>query len=301
MGIFGGKFKSKAFQPYARKNIGVVGLGVIGGSIAKAIVENLKGANIVGVDPDKAVLDLCMKEHIINFGHTDPAILRGCEVIFVCTPIETVPDMINKVFAAVGDSAVITDVAGVKRQVFASLPKGIRFVSGHPMSGSEKSGFENSDSAFMENCTYILIKEINTIKADFDAVKSVINIFTGNIVEMDIETHDRAVAASSHLPHLIAYTLSDQVLGDSAAAQVIAGGFKDLTRVAQTETALWVNTCRLNDKAVIERTAEYIDALSGVKDMIEKKEWDKLEEYFERARALRLSVNGSGAGEESEK
>ena len=290
MGLFGNK-KIEIFKPKARRNIGIVGLGMIGGSIAKAIVENMDGANLVGVDTRRETLDLCMKEHIINFGHTDLNILRGCEAVFICTPIEAVPDMVRKVFDVVGDSAVITDVAGVKRPVFGALPKGVRFVAGHPMAGSEKQGFENSDSAFMEKCNYILIREINTVKADFDLIKGIINCFTDNIVELDIEGHDRAVALASHLPHIIAYALSKTVLSDDDAAAVIAGGFKDITRVAQSDTSLWVNTCRMSDKAVIESIDEYIAELLCVKEMIAKKQWEELSGYFETARELRLNIN----------
>ena len=291
MGFFRNKFKSKPFQPYGRTNIGIVGLGLIGGSVAKALAANMKGANIVGVDPDQSTLDFCMKEHIINFGHRELNILRGCEVIFICTPIETVSDMISKVYAAVGDGAVITDVAGVKRQIFSSLPKGIRFVSGHPMSGSEKSGFENSDGALMEKCTYILIREKETAAADFDRVKGIIGAFTDKIIETDAETHDRSTAAVSHMLHVMAYALCNRVLPDGDAAAVVGRCFKDMTRIAQNQPPLWVNTCRFNSKAVCEQIEEYTGELNFVKAMIENKEWDKLQAYFERGRELRLCRN----------
>ena len=290
MGIFRNKFKVKVFEPFGRTNIGIVGLGLIGGSIAKALVQNMRGANIVGVDPRQETLDFCMKEHIINFGHKELSILRGCGVIFVCTPIETVPDIINKVFAAVGDGAIITDVAGVKAHIFADLPKGIRFVSGHPMSGSEVQGFENSDGALMEKCNYILIREKDTADADFEKVKGIVGAFTDNIIETDAKTHDETVAATSHLLHVMAYTLCNQVLPDEKAASVIGRGFKDLTRIARSQTPLWVNTCRLNSKAVCGEIEAYSEALNSVKTMIENKEWDKLEAYFEKGRELRLSI-----------
>ena len=288
MGIFGNKFKATPFKPFERKNIGIVGLGLIGGSLAKALVENMRGANIVAVDPDQAVLDHCMKEHIINFGHTDLNILRGCEIIFVCTPIETVPDMINKVYKAAGDGAVITDVAGVKKQVFAALPKGIRFVSGHPMSGSEKTGFSNSDSALLEKCAYILIRESDTDAADFDKVKDIISVFTDNIIEMDAKTHDETVAASSHLTHMAAYTLAGQVLSNKEAAKVTGRGFRDITRIAATPTELWAQTCRLNSGPLLRQIEEYCAALNSVKTMIEKGQWDRLKEYLETCRDLRV-------------
>jgi len=291
MSIFRNKFKVNVFQPFERVNIGIVGLGLIGGSLAKALVQNLKGANIVGVDPCQDTLDLCMKERIIAFGHNELSILRGCGVIFICTPIETVPDMINKVFAVAGDGAVITDVAGVKAQVFESLPHGIRFVSGHPMSGSESPGFENSDGALMENCNYILIKEKDTHEPDFNKVKGIIGSFTDNIIEMDAKTHDETVAATSHLLHVMAYTLAAQVLPDGKASSVTGRGFKDLTRIARSQTPLWVNTCRLNSNAVCSEIEAYTDALNSVKAMIESKEWDRLEAYFEKGRELRLGLD----------
>ena len=291
MGFFRNKFKAKLFQPYERTNIGIVGLGLIGGSIAKALAANMKGANIVGVDPDQSTLDFCMKERIIGFGHKELNILRGCGVIFICTPIETVSDMIHKVFAVVGDGAVITDVAGVKGQIFSSLPKGIRFVSGHPMSGSEKSGFENSDGALIEGCTYILIRESNTVNADFDKVKGIVGAFTGKITEMDAAAHDRSVGAVSHLLHVVAYALCNRVLPDGDAASVTGRCFKEITRIAQNQTPLWVNTCRLNAEAVCGQIEGYTEELNSVKALIENKEWDKLQAYFERGRELRLCQN----------
>jgi prephenate dehydrogenase len=259
-------------------------------SIAKALVQNMRGANIVGVDPRQETLDLCMKEHIIKFGHKELNILRGCGVIFVCTPIETVSDIIGKIFQIVGNRAIITDVAGVKAQIFANLPRGIRFVSGHPMSGSENTGFENSDGALMENCNYILIREKDTADADFDKVKGIVSAFTNNIVEMDAETHDGTVAATSHLLHVMAYTLAGEVLPNEKAASVIGRGFMDLTRIARSQTPLWVNTCRLNSKAVCKEIEAITEALNSVKTMIENKEWDKLEAHFERGRNLCLAV-----------
>ena len=280
------------FKPFKRTNIGVVGLGLIGGSIAKALKQNLKGANIVGVDPSQDTLDLCMKDRVIDFGHKELAVLRGCEVVFVCTPIETVAETIKEVYGIIGDSAVITDVAGVKNQIFAALPQGIRFVSGHPMWGSEKSGYKNSDGAFAENGIYILIKEKDTADADFAAVKEMISSFTDKIVETDAKSHDEVLAAASHLPHILVYTLCNQALSDGGEAAAVAGrGFKDMTRVAQTQTPLWVNTCRLNADEVCRQIEEYSAALNSVKALIENKDWAALSEYFENGRELRLLMN----------
>ena len=293
MGMFRNKFKVKPFTPFARRNIGVVGLGLIGASVAKSLVQNERAINVIGVDVLQENIDLALKDHVIAFGHTDINILRGCEIIFIAVPLARTAETISKVFSVVSDTAIISDVAGVKGKIFASLPKGIRFVSGHPMAGKETSGFAVSDGDVLMNCPYILIRDINTVETDFNAVKSVINIFTDNVIETDARTHDLAVAKSSHLPHMLAYTLSSYVFTDEDAVRATAGGVKDMTRVAKTEPALWVDTCRDNKKALSEAMDDYIRELTLIKTYIDNGDLTALETYFAKARELRLALEKS--------
>jgi prephenate dehydrogenase len=288
MGLFG-KGKITAFRPFARKNIGVVGLGVVGGSIAKALVRNDRAANVIGVDTDAATVDAALRDRCIAFGGTEPAILRGCSVIFVAVPIQLTARVIRDVYAAVGNDSVITDAAGIKQGIIAELPDGIRYVGGHPMAGSEKNGFANSRGEIMEGCKYILTRTLLTTDEDFAAVKSTVNIFTPNVIEMSARGHDEAVAALSHVPHVVAYSLASAC--DAETQRACSAGFKDMTRIACSEPSLWVNTCRLNRAAVLGELSAFEERLARARQLIESKDWDALNGFFTEARERRMLLS----------
>lgn len=253
------------------EKIGIVGLGLIGASIAKA----LKGKyDVVGVDSDKDAIGYCLENGIIS--DCGLGSLRGCSVVFLSVPVSAVERTARQVHIVVGEDTVITDTASVKN-CFSGMPP--RFVGGHPMAGTEQSGCRASMDTLFENAFYILTGE----KSDPDTQKvaSVVEQMGALPVYMSAQEHDEVVASVSHLPHMIAYTLVNTVLSArDNCGELASGGFLDTTRIASSSPDFWLGVVRANKENVLNAMDEFIDRFEKLRGYIENNDGVRARGFF---------------------
>lgn len=282
--------------------IAVVGLGLIGGSLAKALKLKAGIKKVIGIDPDEAQLNEALATGVINSGFTQPgAFLSKCDMVFLCAPVPVCADLAIEVAGYTNSKCIISDTASTKGEIVNKVienNKNIRFVGGHPMAGSERSGFAYSREDMFENAYYIVLDN----GLDNDAVKQVKHIAEsiGAIpIITDCESHDRAVALVSHVPHVTAAALVNLLNTENESAlgkKIAAGGFRDITRIASSQPALWKDITISNKKAVSAGIDRLIEILKEAKKSINSNDEFGIESYFSSAKNARDIMSGEREG-----
>ena len=277
------------------KKICIVGVGLIGGSLGLALRQAKWCQHVAGYGRNSDPLQRAVDLGAIDSFSTEPTIVSDCDLIFLATPVGTYPAVLNQIRDHLAPSAIITDGGSTKssvvraaREVFGELPA--RFVPGHPIAGKEKSGVEHADANLYQNHKVILTPADG---ADAEAVKIVTDMWhsCGAIVEtLDAEQHDRVLAATSHLPHVIAYALVNAVAETTYVQKIFdfaAGGFRDSSRVASSDPTMWRDICLENREAILEMTARYRSELENVERLIEQGDGQGLYDLFETCKKVR--------------
>ena len=279
------------------KTIGFIGLGLIGGSIAKALRRVHPEYRLIAYNRSRSSLVEAMSDGTINQA-TDviDASFAECDFIFLCMPVSVNIQCLKKLKDLVPDTCVITDVGSVKSTIHEAvreLGMEARFIGGHPMAGSEKTGYTSATDRLLENAYYIItptalsnpdkVAEMRQLVTDTGAVPIVLNC----------EEHDYATAAISHLPHVIAYTLVNLVrTSDSREGlmrQLAAGGFKDITRIASSSPVMWEQICMTNTGNITEVLDRYIDSLTTLREELSDHQSRAIYQLFESSRDYRNS------------
>ena len=237
-----------------QKKIGFIGLGLIGGSIAKAIRRYYPDYEIVAFDKNRETLALATQESIINVACTSiDDNFRGCNYIFLCAPVAFNTAYLKQMMPYLHDDMILTDVGSVKTPIHDEIIRlGLEdyFIGGHPMAGSEKSGFANSKPILIENAYFVLTPSAKVAKKKVDAYASFVESLRALPIVLDYHEHDIVTGTISHLPHIIAASLvnfvRDTDTKDELMKTLAAGGFKDITRIASSSPTMWEHICAQN-------------------------------------------------------
>lgn len=256
-------------------SVTIIGLGLIGGSMAKAFKKYLNPQSLYALTLNEEDISQAFDEGIITKGYTDiehKEILES-DIIVLCTPVKIAIDYIRKLTGKVKKTCIITDVCSTKGEIVDfvnSLENPPIYIGGHPMAGRENSGYMASSSELFQNATYILTKSKTTDKNTFSIVFKLIEGIGCKCVELSAKEQDEATAIISHLPHIIAFTLVDLVRekNNPSLKQLAAGGFKDISRVASSDADMWENIFTTNKEALNKVLTEYINKLESFKHMI---------------------------------
>jgi len=280
--------------------VAIIGFGNLGSSIARAVRKFGAVAEVVACDVDAAVLERARELGLADAYVTDPAAaVAGVDLVVICTPVGTYATIARMIAPHLAPGAVVTDVGSVKQAVIHAIrphmPKGAVFVPGHPIAGSEKSGPDAGSGDLFEGRFWILTPESGT---DPDAVTRITTLWArcGAIVEtMSADYHDKVLAVTSHLPHLIAYTIVGTAFDLEGQEQrdVIrfsAGGFRDFTRLAGSSPEMWRDVFLNNRESVLEMLQRFTEDLTYLQRAIRWGEGDKLFELFARTRGVRRDV-----------
>lgn len=286
------------------EKVGFIGLGLIGGSIAKAIRLYYPDTKIIAFDKSRETLALAMSESIIDVScNTIDNNFANCSYIFLCTPVAFNNAYLKQIQPLLHDDCILTDVGSVKTSIheeIVSLGLEKYFIGGHPMAGSEKSGFSNAKALLIENAYYILTPSAAVSGEKVLQYTAFIQSLKALPVEMDYQEHDYITGAISHLPHIIASVLVDFVRNSDTEEEFMkrlaAGGFKDITRIASSSPIMWQHICTQNSKNISYILGKYIDALQEIKCSVEQKEDGPLYDLFLRAKNYRDSVPEHSAG-----
>ncbi len=285
--------------PPARLKIGIIGLGLIGGSLARALSHRAQ-VQVIGLDTDRPSIEQAIKDQVIIAGswQNDWALLKDCQFVFLCTPPATIPAIVQTIRPFT--HAILTDVASVKKPVLDQISDD-RFIGGHPMAGSEKQGYTHTSEILFENAVYVLClpEDSAVTAAEFKNLEQLIRAIGASPLSLDAQTHDHAVAAVSHLPHVAAAALSLLAArqGDSTVNRLAAGGFRDITRIASSDAALWAGISLESKAELLPLLDQYIAILSEFKEYLADQSTDPMRQFFFQAAHFRgsLPLDGRGA------
>ena len=279
--------------------IGFVGFGLIAGSIARALRNEYPNLTMIALNnryPNvKPGLQLALDDGVLN--ELVPSIEEGfneCDIIYLAAPVITNISYLSKLKPLLKEGAFITDVGSVKGNIHKAVKEiGIedRFIGGHPMAGTEKSGYENSFASLLENAYYILTPTEKTPQSAIDTMLTITRVTKSKSIVIDAGTHDIAAAAISHVPHILSYslvnTVKDHDTEEQYMKQFAAGGFRDMTRIASSSPEMWQNIVMDNKEAVLTFLDQYRSTLDEFKEMLVNDDKDAILEFFNKSKEYR--------------
>lgn len=288
--------------------IGFIGFGLIGGSIARALKKSSPKVTTIAfnhyIDKSHPGLMAAKQDGVIDIISTDLTTdFADCDIIFLCAPVLENLTYLTTLRDIIKPDCIITDVGSVKgniHKVISDLSLTSHFVGGHPMTGSEKTGYENSSAGLLENAFYMLTHTKETPKSHFHTMEVLVSSLGAIPVPVDASYHDDVVAAISHIPHIIAASLVHMVKDsddeDELMRQVAAGGFKDITRIASSSSVMWQNICLTNTDSILYYLRSFINQLDAIAVDIAGKKEEKLLEFFTDAKEYRDSIPSKKKG-----
>lgn len=278
------------------QNVGIIGLGLIGGSLAKALKRSDPKLYITALDMDKNSLSEALNEGVIDRAcSTIEGVVDGVQLLFLCTPVASVADLFMDIRDFLPPKTIVTDVGSIKGAVMDSakglLPKDVYFIGGHPMAGTENSGYGYSTAHLFENAFYVLTPTDDIPVGPVQSMVEVISSIGAFPLIMDANTHDKIVGAVSHLPHVVAAALVNAVANVDDPSRfkekLAAGGFRDITRIASSNPDMWTNISLLNRKELLGLTLSMIEELQRFYELLEEEEEREINTFYKKAKKYR--------------
>jgi len=274
----------------------IIGVGLIGGSLARAMRNANAVTEIVGCGRDASHLQKAQALGVIDRYVTDPAeAVAGADMVVLAVPLGAMQGVMERIAPALTGRCIVTDVGSAKgsvvnaaKQVFKTIPSTL--IPGHPIAGTEKSGVEASFAELFQNRRVILTP---TETSDTDAVQKVRAMWEmcgAEVVEMGVAHHDEILAATSHLPHMLAYALVDTLARMDDSREIFdfaAGGFRDFTRIASSDPDMWHDICLANHDALVKVLEAFSDDLRLLADAVRRSDSAFLKDTFTRAKQAR--------------
>jgi cyclohexadieny/prephenate dehydrogenase len=282
------------------ERVALIGIGLIGSSLARVLRRDSPKTHIVACARRAETLVAVRRLKIADETTDDPvAAVAGADLVVLATPLSAYAEIAAQIAPALKPGAIVTDVGSVKeaviRDVAPALPKGVHFVPGHPVAGTEHSGPEAGFAEMFHDRWCILTPLPDGDPAALAKITALWRMAQMKVVTMPADHHDRVLAVTSHLPHLIAYTIvgTASALGDDLKSEVIAysaGGFRDFTRIAASDPVMWRDIFMNNREAVLDILQRFTEDLTALQRAIRRGEGDTLEKRFTETRAIRRSI-----------
>jgi len=276
--------------------VAILGVGLIGGSVARALKKGELCSHIVGYGRSRANLDAAIRLGVVDsIEKSAKAACKGADLVVLATPVETFKPLVTEIASALEPGAIVIDAGSIKgelvREIESMMPSGVRFIGCHPIAGSERSGVHASTDTLFEGALCIITPTGKTDSRALDMVSLLWESFGCMVESMDPDEHDRVYSAVSHFPHLVAYAIvnaaSEEVVGSLKYA---GSGFKDTTRIAMSPAELWKNICIMNRSNVSGMVGRLIDELKQMKKMLDSADGKGLYEAFNRAAETRREI-----------
>ena len=274
---------------------GFIGLGLIGASIAKALRRIYSDCTIVAYNRSEAARTMALNDGVATYV-TDivDKSFKDCDYIFLCTPVEYNCEYLKQLKDIIKEDCIITDVGSVKTNIHEaviSLGMEKNFIGGHPMAGSEKTGYENATDRLVENAFYPITPTSATDSEKLAEYVAIVEAIGAIPVIMDYREHDYAVAGISHLPHIIAAELVNLIKDSDSDKEIMkliaAGGFKDITRIASSSPEMWEQIFMTNTENIISLLSDYIELLIKVKTALQERNSQFIYDRFFESREYR--------------
>ena len=283
----------------AFERVAIVGVGLIGSSLARALRREGVAKTLVGVERDEAAVARLKAVGIVDEATSDMAAVAGADLVVICTPVGAVGLVGAAMAPHLSPGVIVTDVGSVKQSVINQLkpvlPAHARLMAGHPVAGTENSGPESGFADLFKGRLCIITPLPETDPEATRRVRWMWESVGSQVTEMAPDRHDRVLAVTSHLPHLIAYTivataadLEEHMQGD--VIKYSAGGFRDFTRIAASDPVMWRDVFLHNREAVLEMLGRLYEDIAILQRAIRIGDGDVLESHFVRSRAIRRGV-----------
>ncbi len=284
---------------------GFVGLGLIGGSLAKNLKKNEPGCTIMATSHSSATCEKALETGVIDriCSSCEDEHFSECDMIFLCAPAEQNIALLPQISKVMSKDCLLTDVASVKTPIHEAVEKAglsAQFVGGHPMTGSEKSGLDMSTDHLFENAYYIITPSSQSPEERVGQLKDLVLSLKAIPLILDPREHDHITAAISHLPHVIASSLVNTVHdldGEEEHMKTIAaGGFRDITRIASSSPAMWESICVENSRNIAAVMDAFLDRMIEARDHMCGGDGSYIYHMFENSRDYRDSFSFASAG-----
>lgn len=284
--------------------VGFIGLGLIGGSIAKALKYYYNNVTILAHTRSVKTTGYALSEGIIDEAcdHVDESFSK-CDYIFLCAPVETNAAYLKVLKPLLKEGCILTDVGSTKSDIHEHITaQGLEhcFIGGHPMAGSEKTGIANSKRHLIENAYYIITPSKKVPQEKVNIYVELVTSLKAIPLVLDYQEHDYITGAISHLPHIIAATLVNLVHDEDTPQEtmrlVAAGGFKDITRIASSSPEMWEQICSANAPNILQLLDTYIKSLEKVRGQLASRNNEALYKLFEESRDYRNSFSDLSSG-----
>jgi prephenate dehydrogenase len=278
------------------EKVAIVGVGLIGGSFSQGLKEKRLCGKVVGAGRSAANLKVAMDLGVIDAAETDAAAaVSGADLALIAAPVAQFEKIFLAIGPAMGPNCIVMDAGSTKRDVVAAArralgPKISQFVPAHPIAGAEKSGAAAADAGLVRARRVVLTPLKENREQDVQAVSNLWSALGARVSRMTPEEHDGVFAAVSHLPHLLAYALVNDISERADAAQLFgyaAGGFRDFTRIASSHPEMWRDICVANRDRLLHELHLYEKKLKEMGRMLEAGDADSLEKLFTDARLAR--------------
>lgn len=281
------------------ETVGFIGLGLIGGSIAKKLKADHPEIKIIATASRQSTITEAYESSLIdNDTLLDIKDFGNCDLIFLCAPVQKNLEYLSTLKDVIKADCYITDVGSTKTEIHKEVIRlGLEknFIGGHPMTGSEKTGITNANKYLLENAYYIITPTNCTPEKDIKEFQKLVESFGSISMILDYETHDYATASISHLPHMIAFSLVNLVKkcddNNETMKSIAAGGFKDITRIASSSPIMWQNICFSNKEQLIKQMNTFVSIMEQLKASIEEENEKDLLEFFQEAKDYRDSIS----------
>tara|TARA_Y100000741_G_C18186257_1_gene531510 strand:- start:142 stop:1038 length:897 start_codon:yes stop_codon:yes gene_type:complete len=286
------------------KKICIIGCGLIGSSLARAIKKNNLSKKIVSSNRSNIVNKKVIKLKIVDNSSSDTKkIVKGCDLVIIATPLSSYRNVILKIKNSLAKGTILTDVGSVKNKIFnlveKEIPKSVSWIPSHPIAGTEESGPESGFAELFKNKWCILTPSKKAKNSDTKLLKSFWERVGSKVDIMGIKKHDNIMSITSHIPHLIAYnivstSLKIQNQKKSSIIKYSAGGFRDFTRIAASNPIMWRDIFIHNKKNTNKVISKFIKNLEDIKKTIENENSKKLEKIFSETKKIRKEIIQSG-------
>lgn len=286
------------------EKIGFIGLGLIGGSIAKTLKRLYPDKKLYATSGHLSTVSEAFEDHTIeNNTLLSMEEIGTCDLIFLCTPVQKNIEYLKALKPVLKQGAIITDVGSVKSDIHAAAAEaGMEhcFIGGHPMTGSEKIGYANATAYLLENAYYIITPTAQSPSDKVSEFTELVRSLGALPMVLDYTTHDHATATISHLPHIVAASLVNlvQQLDDEQETMktIAAGGFKDITRIASSSAVMWENICLSNRTQILEIMDRFGEQLAVIRSEIANSDGGSINGFFQSAKNYRDSITISKSG-----
>lgn len=269
--------------------VAIIGIGLIGGSMALDIKKKRLAHQIIGVSRHKSSLIWGKKSRVIDKGSQHLSIIQDADLVVLATPVNTILKLADVIVRFIRKDCIVTDVGSTKKEIVSKLSKIFpNYVGSHPLSGSEKRGITNAQADIFKNSLCILTPTKNTPPKVLKKIENLWNQLGARVVVLSPDTHDRILSFVSHLPHVIAFS-SIGVVPDKYL-KFGANGLKDTTRIALSDSRLWADIFLSNRKNIRKSIESFQDNLSRIKSAINKRDEKTLIKILKKAKAKRETL-----------